>query len=55
MEFRRKLNENGPQGESVFKIYESVYDICHETLCPKDQQGYYKKKIALNETVINVG
>ena len=32
MEFRRKLNKNGPQGESVIKIYDSVYDMCHETV-----------------------
>jgi hypothetical protein len=42
MEFRRKFNKNGPKGESVFKIYDSVY-MCHETLYPKDQQVYYKK------------
>lgn len=42
MEFRRKLNKNEQQGESVFVIYDSVYDICHETVCQKDQQGYYK-------------
>jgi hypothetical protein len=46
MEFRRKLTKNGPQGESVFKIYDSVYDMCHETLCSKDQQGYYKKRLS---------
>jgi hypothetical protein len=39
---------------NLAKTYDSVYDMCHEPLCPKDRRVIINK-IVLNEIVINVG